>query len=98
MHSVVCVYGVAGVCAVCVVQAWCGACTLCVRGMVGVVCVQCVHLQRRTFGRAPITGLAELACVMGLEWKEGRKGVPFHCTHFSVLRIFITGSCTDVLI
>lgn len=67
------VYGVAGVCAACVVQAWCGVCTACVHGTAGVVCVQRVHLQRRTFGRAPITGLAELACVMGLEWKEGRE-------------------------
>ena len=92
-----CVHSVLRVCSVCgVYTVWCvhsrvDVCVQCVWCRHGVVlhmmcvrdvCVQCVNLYRRTLGWAPTAGLAESACVMGLAWKEGRRGrSSFHCTH-----------------
>lgn len=74
-----CVHSMVDVCVQCV---WCRPGVvlhmMCVRD----ASVQCVNLYRRTLGRAPTAGLAESACVMGLAWKEGRRGRrSFHCTH-----------------
>lgn len=90
-----CVWG-CGVC-VCSMGVRCGGCaySVCWGCAMRRECIQRVHLHRRTFGRSP-SQAAEPACVKGSEGEEGRR--PLHRTLFNVLWIFLTASCTDVLI